>query len=91
MATRYTDIDLKKDLRGVRYEVREHIAYVTLDRAERGNSLAPPMQAMFRAIWSDVRDNPNVRVAILGSSGERLTALANYLHLSPEALKPGEE
>ena len=64
-------IDLAKDLEGVRYEVRDHIATVTLDRPERGNSLAPPMQAMFRAIWADVRDNPDVRVAILGSSGER--------------------
>jgi enoyl-CoA hydratase/carnithine racemase len=71
MSTHYTDIDLAKDLRGVRYEVRDHIAYVTLDRPDRGNSLAPPMQAMFRAIWTDVRDNPDVRVAILGSSGER--------------------
>ena len=71
MDTRNTGIDLAKDLEGVRYEVRDQVAYVTLDRPERGNSLAPPMQAMFRAIWADVRDNPDVRVAILGSSGER--------------------
>jgi enoyl-CoA hydratase/carnithine racemase len=71
MAVRYTDLDLAKDLRGVRYEVREQIAHITLARPERGNSLAPAMQAMFRAIWADVRDNPEVRVAILGAEGER--------------------
>ncbi len=71
MGTHYTDIDLAVDLRGVRYEVRDHVAYVALDRPKRGNSLTPPMQAMFRAIWADVRDNPDVRVAILSASGER--------------------
>ena len=29
------------------------------------------MQAMFRAIWSDVRDNPEVRVAVITATGER--------------------
>ena len=38
-------VDLTKPLSGVRYERRDHIATITLDRPERGNSLAPPMQA----------------------------------------------
>jgi len=71
MARHWTKIDLKKDLDGVTYEVRDHIAYVTLDRRERGNALAPPMAPMLRAIWSDVRDNPDVRVAIVTAAGER--------------------
>ncbi len=58
-------------LEGVRYEVRDGLAEITLARPQRGNSLAPAMQAMFRAIWADVRENPDVRVAIIASSGER--------------------
>ena len=64
-------IDLAGPLEGVRYERAGHVATITLDRVERGNSLTPRMQPIFRAIWSDVRDDPEIRVAILQSSGER--------------------
>jgi E-phenylitaconyl-CoA hydratase len=64
-------IDLRAKLSGVRYEVRDHIAHIALDRPDRGNALAPHMQAIFRAIWSEVRDDPEIRVAILSSTGDR--------------------
>ncbi len=64
-------IDVSKDLSGVVYEKRDGIAFVTIDRPHRGNSLAPPMMAMFKAIWEDVRDSSDVRVAIITASGER--------------------
>jgi enoyl-CoA hydratase/carnithine racemase len=65
------EIDLSQPLEGVIYEKRDHIAFITIDRPERGNSLTPPMQAVFRAIWTDVREDPDVRVAIIGATGER--------------------
>jgi enoyl-CoA hydratase/carnithine racemase len=64
-------VDLGAPLEGVRYERDGHVATITLDRVERGNSLTPRMQKIFRAIWADVRDDPEIRVAILTSSGER--------------------
>ena len=51
------DIDLTQPLEGVVYERRDGIAFIRIDRPDRGNSLAPAMQPIFRAIWSDVRDN----------------------------------
>jgi len=65
------DIDVNGPLEGVTYDKQGGIATITLDRVERGNSLAPPMQAIFRAIWADVRDDPAVRVAIVTAAGER--------------------
>jgi enoyl-CoA hydratase/carnithine racemase len=65
-------IDLGKPLAGLRYERRpDGIAVVTLDRVERGNSLAPGMMRVFRAIWSEVRDDPAIRVAVVTAAGER--------------------
>ncbi len=64
-------IDVNKPMEGVRYEKSGGIATITIDRVDRGNALAPNMQAMFRAIWADVRDNPEVRVAIVTAAGER--------------------
>jgi E-phenylitaconyl-CoA hydratase len=56
---------------GVLYEKSEGIAIVTLHRPERGNSLAPSMHAVVKAIWEDVRDDREVRVAIVTAAGEK--------------------
>lgn len=64
-------IDLTGPLEGVLYELRGDIAIITLNRPERGNSLAPGMMAVFRAIWESVREDPAVRVAVITAAGER--------------------
>ena len=64
-------IDLRGPLEGVRYEVRDGIAWITLDRPARGNALTPAMQPILRAIWSEVRDDAAIRVAIVTGAGER--------------------
>jgi enoyl-CoA hydratase/carnithine racemase len=66
-----TEVDLRAPLEGVRYEVAEHVATITIDRPDRGNSLTPGMQRVFRAIWAEVRDDPEIRVAIVTAAGER--------------------
>jgi E-phenylitaconyl-CoA hydratase len=69
MSTR--TIDLTKPLDGTRYEKRDQIAFITIDRPERGNSLTPGMHAVFKAIWQDVREDPDVRVAVVSAAGDR--------------------
>ena len=66
-----TAVDLDQVLEGVIYEKRDGIATITLNRIDRGNSLTPSMQRVIRAIWEDVRDSRDVRVAILTAAGER--------------------
>ena len=68
---RYGEIDLAGPLEGLRYEQQDGIATITLDRAEKGNSLTKKMEQILRAIWTDVRDDEGIRVAIFTSSGER--------------------
>ena len=64
-------IDLSGKLEGLRYEKADHVATITLDRPQRGNALTPAMQPLMRAIWADVREDEDVRVAIITASGER--------------------
>jgi len=64
-------IDLNAPLAGVVYEKSEGIARITLDRPERGNALTPAMHGLFHALWTYVREDPNVRVAIVAARGER--------------------
>ena len=67
-----SEIDLRGPLPGVDYQRREDgIVVIRLDRPERGNALLPAMQPVLRAIWSEVRDDEAIRVAILCASGER--------------------
>jgi enoyl-CoA hydratase/carnithine racemase len=56
---------------GVQYQKSNHIARITLNRPEKGNSLTRPMEKVFQSIWADVRDDPEVRVAIITGAGER--------------------
>jgi enoyl-CoA hydratase/carnithine racemase len=65
------EIDLTQPLDGVVYERNDHIAFITLDRPQRGNSLTPAMQSIFRAIWDEVREDPWVRVAVVLARGEK--------------------
>ena len=64
-------IDLAGPLPGVTFEVRDGIAFIQIERPERGNSLTPEMQPVFRALWSAVRDDPAIRVAIVSAAGDR--------------------
>ncbi len=68
---RFPEVDLAAPLEGLRYAKAEGIARITLDRPERGNALTKRMEQILRAIWSDVRDDPEVRVAVVGAAGER--------------------
>jgi len=64
-------VDLTGPLPGLRYEKRDGVARITLDRPERGNALTPAMQPIIRAIWSDVRDAPAIRAAVVTAAGEK--------------------
>ena len=70
MTLRY-GIDLAAAMDVLLYDKTGGIARLTISRPERGNSLTPAMQRMFRAAWEDLRDDDSVRVAIISASGER--------------------
>ena len=56
---------------GLRYAVDNQVAVITIDRPERGNALTPRMQLGFRDIWSDVRDDRDIRAAVIAATGDR--------------------
>ncbi len=60
-----------KPLEKLRYEKRDHIAFITLASPEKGNSINRPMHSGLRAIWDDIKADPQVRVVIVTGEGER--------------------
>ena len=64
-------VDLTQPLEGLIYEKRDHVAYITLNRPERGNALHGSMKEPMIAIWDEVRDDPWIRCAIVTAAGDR--------------------
>ena len=56
---------------GIRHEVRDHVAWVTIDRPERMNALDPEAQDELLRTWGRIEGDPSVRVVVLSATGER--------------------
>ena len=56
---------------GLKFELDGHIAIITIDRPELGNSLGGEMSSAIRKIWAEVRDNHAIRAAVITGAGER--------------------
>jgi len=55
----------------VLYEKTDHIAHVTIDRADRLNAIDPATERELEDIWAAIEADPDVRVAVLTGAGER--------------------
>ena len=55
--------------REVIYEIKEGIAYITLNRPEKLNAINPEMRELLWDAFQDVRNNDEVRCAIVTGSG----------------------
>ena len=51
------------------YEIKEGIAYITLNRPEKLNAIDPPMRQQLWDSFQDVDKNPDVRCAIVTGAG----------------------
>ena len=56
---------------GVVYEVKDKVAYITINRPEAMNAIDPETSAELVKAWTDFRDNPAAWVAILTGAGEK--------------------
>ena len=55
----------------VLYEKRDEIAYITLNRPEVHNAIDRETDELLFEAWSDFRDDPEVRLAIITGAGDR--------------------
>lgn len=58
-------------LTAVRYEKRDRVAYVTLDRPERANAMDLRMHEELGAVWDDFEADDEVWLAVLTGAGDR--------------------
>jgi enoyl-CoA hydratase/carnithine racemase len=68
------------------YEVRDRIAFITLNRPEAMNAMDPDVYELLSKAWIDVRDNPDIWVAVITGAGEKaFTAGADLKTTIPKA------
>ena len=58
----------------VLYEVRDHIAWITLNRPEKRNAINRAMRKELGDVYTDVKYNPEVWIAILTGNGRAFCA-----------------
>jgi enoyl-CoA hydratase/carnithine racemase len=63
----------------VRYEKRQRVAWVTIDRPEVMNALHPPCHDVLEGIWDDFAADPDLWVAVLTGAGDRAFSAGNDL------------
>ena len=67
------------NLEFIRYEKRNRIAFVTMNRPEVMNALHPPANEEMSRVWDDVIADPEVWVAIVTGAGDRAFSAGNDL------------
>ncbi|MBD3649346.1 MAG: enoyl-CoA hydratase/isomerase family protein, partial [Pseudomonadales bacterium] len=68
------------------FEVRDRVAWITLDRPEAMNSLNPPLRWELSRHFDEVADNDDIWLAVVTGAGERaFCAGADLKHRALEA------
>ena len=56
---------------GVDFAQEGNVAYITLNRPDAMNALDPEGLTRLAEIWGEVKNNPDIRVAVLTGAGEK--------------------
>jgi enoyl-CoA hydratase len=67
----------------VDYQVEGHVARITINRPEAKNAINPEVACRLTDAWHSVRDNAEVRVAVLAGTGDVFCAGADLGRLIP--------
>ncbi len=68
---------------GVDFEKEGHVAYITLNRPEAMNSLDPESVTRLADVWSEVRNDPDIRVSVLTGAGEKAFSTGTDMKKTP--------
>lgn len=66
------------------YEVKDHIAWITLNRPEKRNAINRAMRKEVQEAYIDVKHNPDIWLAVIGARGEVFCSGKDLLETQPE-------
>ena len=73
----------------VLYEIKEGIAYITMNRPEKLNAIDPPMRQLLWDAFQDVKNNPEVRCAIVTGAGRAFSTGHDLVAMAAGAANEG--
>ena len=79
------------DYQFIKYEKRDCIAWVTINRPEVMNALHVMANDELFEVWQDFDADPRLRVAVLTGAGERAFSAGNDLKYTAELASTGEQ
>ena len=59
------------NLQNLKFEKKDQIAYVTINRPDKLNALNQAVMGELREVFTQIKDDPEVRVALLTGAGEK--------------------
>ncbi len=75
----------------VEYEIKDSIAYITLNRPEKLNAMNPRMLQLLREAFEDLEYNPEARVAIVTGMGRAFSTGLDLTAMTPRRGAGGQE
>ncbi|MEV7555717.1 enoyl-CoA-hydratase DpgD [Amycolatopsis sp. NPDC089917] len=76
---------------GVRYEKKDHVAHVTMDRPDVLNAMDRRMHTELAGIWDDVEADDDIRVVVLTGAGDRAFSVGQDLKERARLTEDGVE
>ncbi len=68
---------------GVDFKKENHVAYITMNRPEAMNSLDPESMAQLVDVWGTVKNDPDIRVAVLTAAGQKAFSTGTDMKKTP--------
>lgn len=68
----------------VLYEIRDHVAWITLNRPDKRNAINRAMRKEVQEAYQDVDSNPDIWLAVIGANGEVFCSGKDLLETLPE-------
>ncbi|CAM2799251.1 enoyl-CoA hydratase/isomerase family protein [Mycobacterium intermedium] len=73
------------ELKRILFEVSEHVATITINRPERLNATDDLTRTELGTAWARVRDDPDIRVAIITGAGDRAFSAGQDIRATAES------
>src|SRR5207302_8523201 len=73
---------------GVKFEVIDAVAHITLNRPERRNAVDPEMRRAILAAVAEVRDDPEIRAALVTGAGKAFCSGADLSRIDWYEIAP---
>ncbi len=68
----------------IRYEIKDHVAWLTLNRPDKKNAINLAMRKEIQDAYADIKYNPDIWVAVITAAGDVFCSGKDLFETLPE-------